>query len=83
MKVICTTCCHRDDQAMVRKTAKLFSATISESVVKDTTHVVMGTSKRTINLLKAVIHGAYVLSLQWVRLDYTAIIFHFILSCHS
>ena len=67
----------------MRKTAKLFSATISESVVKETTHVVMGTSKRTINLLKAVIHGAYVLSLQWVRLNDTVILFHFVMSCHS
>lgn len=51
---------------MVRTTAKSFSAAISESVVRETTHVVMGTPKRTINLLKAIIHGAYVLSLEWV-----------------
>ena len=68
-KMICTTCCHRDDQAMLRKTAKLFSAMISESVGTHTTHVDMGTCKRTINLLKAIIHGAHVLSLQWVGLE--------------
>ena len=70
MKVICTTCCHRDDQAMVRTTAKLFSAAVSESVDPNTSHVVMGTPKRTINLLKAIINGAYVLSLDWVSFNF-------------
>ena len=66
---ICTTSCHRDDQVLVVSTVRNLEpgVVMGTTVDSETTHVVLNKPRRTINLLKAIIYGSYVVNLNWVR----------------
>lgn len=46
---------------------------VSEQFSCQTTHVVCGAQRRTLNLLQAIVHGCWVLSYDWVCVQYCAI----------
>lgn len=63
--IVCTSC-HRDDSALVRDLAKKLGAfTVSSSVTASTTHVISGEGKRTLNLLKGLMQGCWLLTKEW------------------
>jgi len=63
--IVCTSC-HRDDSALVRDLAKkLGGFTVSSNVTASTTHVISGEGKRTLNLLKGLMQGCWLLTKEW------------------
>lgn len=61
------TSMHYSDQEIVRSVVKklgLFS--IEDSVSPLTSHVIAGSGRRTLNVLKAISSGCWILSLEWV-----------------
>lgn len=63
--IVCTSC-HRDDSAMVKDLVRKFGQfTFSSSVTASTTHVISGEGKRTLNLLKGLMQGCWLLTKEW------------------
>merc|ERR1712105_154237 len=63
--IVCTSC-HRDDSAMVKDLVRKFGQfTFSSSVTTSTTHVISGEGKRTLNLLKGLMQGCWLLTKEW------------------
>jgi len=63
--IVCTST-HRDDSAMVKDLVRKFGQfTFSSSVTASTTHVISGEGKRTLNLLKGLMQGCWLLTKEW------------------
>lgn len=67
---VCTTSMHREDQMLVVSAVRNLDQSqryvLGSEITKDTTHVLVGTPRRTINLLKAIIWGCWIVNLDWV-----------------
>ena len=60
--IVCTSC-HRDDINLVKQLVKMFGVfTFSTSVTSNTSHVVSGEGKRTLNLLKGLLQGCWIVT---------------------
>eukprot|EP00116_Pleurobrachia_bachei_P001865 sb/3462127/ len=64
--VICTSACHREDQGMVRSVATALGGVIKGQVDKSVTHVVVGTVRRTMNVMRGIVLGCHIVTLDWV-----------------
>lgn len=65
--MVCTRM-HREDSAFVSEAiAKLGGWEMEQKVSSQTTHVICGDEKRTVNLLKAIAHGCWILNYDWIR----------------
>ncbi|XP_054275600.1 uncharacterized protein LOC128994826 [Macrosteles quadrilineatus] len=64
--IVCTSL-SRSDEAVVKSiVAQLGTFAVEAAVSERTTHVVTPSPRRTINLLKAIARGCWVLNVQWV-----------------
>ncbi|ELU07307.1 hypothetical protein CAPTEDRAFT_222250 [Capitella teleta] len=67
LRSLVTTSLHFDDQYMVRSVvSKLGTFRVEEDVSADTTHVICGSNRRTLNVLHGIAHGCWLVSLTWV-----------------
>lgn len=58
------------DRSMVKSIVKsLGDYTISTEVNKRTTHVVCGDERRTMNVLRGISLGCWIVSVEWVRIS--------------
>ncbi|XP_066151155.1 microcephalin-like [Euwallacea fornicatus] len=64
--IVCTKLHKVDVQLFVQIVHKLGKFNIQDQVGERTTHLVAGESKRTINMLRAVARGCWVVNFQWV-----------------
>ncbi|XP_066260333.1 microcephalin [Euwallacea similis] len=64
--IVCTKLHKADVQLFMKIVKKLGKFNIQDQVGERTTHLVAGESKRTINMLRAVARGCWVVSFQWV-----------------
>ena len=66
--IVSTTSMCKKDQMLVALAVKNLSSTYInwQEMTKDTTHVVVGTPRRTVTLLKAIAWGCQIVSLDWV-----------------
>merc|ERR1712096_88279 len=64
--IVCTSC-HRDDINLVKQLVKMYGTySFSTSVSSNTSHVVSGEGKRTLNLLKGLLQGCWIVTKEWV-----------------
>jgi len=64
--IVCTSC-HKDDINLVKQLVKMFGTfSFSTSVTPNTSHVVSGEGKRTLNLLKGLLQGCWIVTKEWV-----------------
>merc|ERR1719318_1482858 len=64
--IVCTSC-HKDDINLVKQLVKMFGLfSFSTSVTSSTSHVVSGEGKRTLNLLKGLLQGCWIVTKEWV-----------------
>lgn len=56
----------RERSVIYRAVKRFPHCDISSTVQDETTHVVCGAPRRTLNVLKAIAHGAWLLSKEWV-----------------
>lgn len=63
---MCTSCC-RDDINLVGELVKKFGKySFSDSVNANTSHVISGEGRRTLNLLKGLLQGCWLVTKEWV-----------------
>merc|ERR1712062_461798 len=63
--IVCTSC-QRDDINLVKQLVKKFATlTFAANVGPNTSHVVTGEGKRTLNLLKGLLQGCWIVSRDW------------------
>ena len=62
------TSCQPDDHKLVKDVVKRLPgrAKIEQRVSSTTTHLICGESRRTLNMLKAILHGCWIVSLNWL-----------------
>lgn len=64
--IVCTSC-HKDDINLVRELIKNFGKfSFSDSVNINTSHVISGEGRRTLNLLKGLLQGCWLVTKEWV-----------------
>jgi len=64
--IVCTSC-SQDDLGLVRQLIKSFGRfTFSTAVNSRTSHVISGEGKRTLNLLKGLLQGCWLVTKEWV-----------------
>jgi len=64
--IVCTSC-HKDDINLVRELIKNFGKfSFSDSVNVNTSHVISGEGRRTLNLLKGLLQGCWLVTKEWV-----------------
>jgi len=64
--IVCTSC-HKDDINLVKQLVKMFGTfSFSTTVTPNTSHVVSGEGKRTLNLLKGLLQGCWIVTKEWV-----------------
>merc|ERR1711974_164172 len=63
------TSCQLDDSRLVKDVIKRLPgrAKIEQKVMHTTTHVVCGESRRTLNMLRAILSGCWIVSLDWLH----------------
>jgi len=68
LKELVLTSCLVEDQHMAKQVAKNLpgKATVAFQVRPTTTHVISGEERRTLNMLKAIIRGCWVVSKSWL-----------------
>ncbi|XP_067945071.1 microcephalin-like isoform X2 [Watersipora subatra] len=67
------TSLHSGDRIMVRSIVKkLGGFQISQTVDRNTSHVVCGDNRRTLNVLKGISYGCWVVSVEWVLVSLEA-----------
>ena len=60
--IVCTSC-HKDDINLVKQLVKMFGTfSFSTTVTSNTSHVVSGEGKRTLNLLKGLLQGCWIVT---------------------
>ena len=67
-KELVLTACPAEDQHMANEIVKVLpgKAKVALQVRPSTTHVISGDEKRTLNMLKAIIRGCWVVSKSWL-----------------
>ena len=67
-KELVLTSCLLEDQHMAKQMVKKLpgKATVALQVRPTTTHVISGEERRTLNMLKAIIRGCWVVSKSWL-----------------
>ena len=62
------TSCQPDDHKLVKDITKKLPgrAKIEQRILPTTTHLICGESRRTLNMLKAILHGCWIVSLDWL-----------------
>jgi len=67
-KELVLTACLAEDQHMTNEMVKVLpgKATVALQVRSSTTHVISGDERRTLNMLKAIIRGCWVVSKSWL-----------------
>ena len=67
-KELVLTSCLAEDQQMAKQLVKVLpgKATVALQVRSCTTHVISGDERRTLNMLKAIIRGCWVVSKSWL-----------------
>lgn len=64
---IALTSCDKEDKQLVKQLVKKLGAFgFHETISEKTTHVVCGDARRTINLVKGLVRGCWILSKEWV-----------------
>jgi len=64
--IVCTSC-HKDDINLVKQLVKMYGTfSFSTTVTPNTSHVVSGEGKRTLNLLKGLLQGCWIVTKEWV-----------------
>ena len=64
---IALTSCDKEEKQLVKQLVKKFgSFGFHESITEVTTHVVCGDARRTINLVKGLVRGCWIISKAWV-----------------
>ena len=65
--VIALTSCDKEDKVLVKHLVKTLGAFDFHDVISErTTHVVCGDARRTMNLVKGLVRGCWILSKEWV-----------------
>ena len=64
---IALTSCDKEDKQLAKQIVKKFGVFgFHENISEKTTHVVCGDARRTINLVKGMVRGCWILSKEWV-----------------
>ena len=64
---IALTSCDKEDKQLVKQLVKRFgSFGFHETISEKTTHVVCGDARRTINLVKGLVRGCWIISKAWI-----------------
>lgn len=58
--------CFREQEVIIQAVKKLGVFRIEDKVSKDTTHVVYGEARRTLNVLHGMARGCWIVSREWV-----------------
>lgn len=58
--------CFREQEVIIQAVKKLGVFRIEDKVSKDTTHVVYGEARRTLNVLQGMTRGCWIVSMEWV-----------------